>query len=458
MPFYDPDTIRIPDRFREHIPDIDLLANDINTMGQLQPILVKEEDDGSVTLVDGHRRMLACKSLGRMVFGISQKSMQGQLDMNSELQLKRMELMANVARCDFTGPERAKALAQIDAIMKETFGQKRPGPISDPENPGWSYADTAALTGNVKGTIVRAVALASVVDAVPEAAKADTVNEAEKLVLRAIQTAARNELLRRADAKKAVTLETLATADPQQSLTEWVNSKVLTGKAETLIKPLPNESVTYIFTDPPYNINFINRAEKGLATDPNCPYKYDDTEGSFDFATMLPEFARVLKQRGWLFMFCSIEQFLKAKEQLTSLGLSVFDRPLVWIKGTALDNINPSYNPNPFSWPSCADEFILMAKKGNPSVAKHRHNVICLPRLTSANKEHPSEKPVELMKYLIEWVHHDIHSGLLLDPYCGSGATLLAAAQFQHLEYLGFELVPQIADLARGNLLREKMK
>lgn len=42
----------------------------------------------------------------------------------------------------------------------------------------------------------------------------------------------------------------------------------------------------------------------------------------------------------------------------------------------------------------------------------------------TGNKNHPAEKPVQLMAAVIEWT-----SGVVLDPFMGSGSTLVAAVQ-----------------------------
>jgi site-specific DNA-methyltransferase (adenine-specific) len=44
--------------------------------------------------------------------------------------------------------------------------------------------------------------------------------------------------------------------------------------------------------------------------------------------------------------------------------------------------------------------------------------------------------------------------GLVLDPFCGSGTVLVAAAQLGH-RALGFEVNPEYAELARARLARE---
>ncbi len=62
---------------------------------------------------------------------------------------------------------------------------------------------------------------------------------------------------------------------------------------------------------------------------------------------------------------------------------------------------------------------------------------------------HPTQKPVLLMQALIELTTQKGH--VILDPFCGSGTTLLAA---KHLErnYLGFEINEKYAAIAQARL------
>jgi DNA modification methylase len=58
----------------------------------------------------------------------------------------------------------------------------------------------------------------------------------------------------------------------------------------------------------------------------------------------------------------------------------------------------------------------------------------------SGNKLHPTQKPIVALKPLIEAFTQK--QDLVLDPFCGSGSTLLAA-KILNRHYLGIELDPQ---------------
>jgi site-specific DNA-methyltransferase (adenine-specific) len=72
--------------------------------------------------------------------------------------------------------------------------------------------------------------------------------------------------------------------------------------------------------------------------------------------------------------------------------------------------------------------------KGRPN------DVIVAPR--TGNEHHPTEKPVQLMRAIIEWT-----SGLVLDPFMGSGSTGVAAVSIGR-PFVGVELDAKHFDTA----------
>jgi site-specific DNA-methyltransferase (adenine-specific) len=62
---------------------------------------------------------------------------------------------------------------------------------------------------------------------------------------------------------------------------------------------------------------------------------------------------------------------------------------------------------------------------------------------------HPTVKPVELMKYLIKLVTPE--NSIVLDPFCGSGSTGVAAVELGH-EFIGCELDPNYVSIAETRI------
>lgn len=62
---------------------------------------------------------------------------------------------------------------------------------------------------------------------------------------------------------------------------------------------------------------------------------------------------------------------------------------------------------------------------------------------------HPTVKPIALMEYLIKMVTPK--GGIVLDPFAGSGSTLVAAKQ-NGFQYIGIELEPEYIKIAKARL------
>jgi DNA modification methylase len=69
---------------------------------------------------------------------------------------------------------------------------------------------------------------------------------------------------------------------------------------------------------------------------------------------------------------------------------------------------------------------------------------------TDGGNNHPTVKPVELMKYLIKLVTPN--NGKVLDPFCGSGSTGMAAVELGH-EFVGCDLDPNYCKIAEARIV-----
>jgi site-specific DNA-methyltransferase (adenine-specific) len=65
---------------------------------------------------------------------------------------------------------------------------------------------------------------------------------------------------------------------------------------------------------------------------------------------------------------------------------------------------------------------------------------------SAESNNHPTVKPLELMRYLVKLV--TLPGGIVLDPFCGSGSTCIAA-KLEGFRFVGIEINPDYADTAR---------
>lgn len=208
------------------------------------------------------------------------------------------------------------------------------------------------------------------------------------------------------------------------------------GHAEDVLPLLPTESVDLIATDPPYGVDWQSnrRAEKFDRI------AYDGAADRDIVREVMRECVRLLRQHRHLYSFGPADVLD---------GLKVADVvQLVWDKQTlGSGDVTSAWGPQ--------HELI------NFTVSKHRHagkagkpvlptrmrkgSILGYTRPTGRNVRHPSEKPVPLMRELIE--SSSRQGELVLDPYAGSGSTGVAALLAGRRTVL-IELDRRYADLA----------
>lgn len=117
--------IDIPaDRIRRQRPErVEVLAKDMAVNGQLQPIIVVEEEDGRFSLDDGALRVAAFNQ---------NKALEIDARVTSATWLKPQErrlreIMANLNREDYTALENAEALAELKRVYEELYPQTKNG-------------------------------------------------------------------------------------------------------------------------------------------------------------------------------------------------------------------------------------------------------------------------------------------------------------------------------------------
>lgn len=97
----------------------------------------------------------------------------------------------------------------------------------------------------------------------------------------------------------------------------------------------------------------------------------------------------------------------------------------------------------------------IFATKGRYLLpGKRPVDVIRSQRLHGADMVHPNEKPVDLLRQLVEST--TLPGALILDPFAGSGSTLAAAA-LTGRQYIGVELDAEYHAIAQRRAL-EAMK
>lgn len=205
---------------------------------------------------------------------------------------------------------------------------------------------------------------------------------------------------------------------------------------------LPPASVDVIVTDPPFGIDY-DQTKAGVTWDE----VYEDTYEAI-FVELLPpvlaQLARVLKPDGHFYFMYPMLHHQKMIDLVTAAGLSPQPFPLIWDKG--FNYANQKYYTLDY------EPILFGGKVGRRALNTPAR---CLikdhPRVQPANKIHPVQRPVSLFRYLIE--QSTIPGEVVLDPFAGSGATLVAARQSGR-RAVGYELSERWYLVARERLER----
>ncbi|NJL93970.1 MAG: site-specific DNA-methyltransferase [Anaerolineae bacterium] len=211
------------------------------------------------------------------------------------------------------------------------------------------------------------------------------------------------------------------------------------GDSREHIRSLPDASVDFILTDPPYNLNLYSTGNISLAWRKDINNDLAAWDGEpFDPAEWRPEFLRVLKPTGNLFAFTSYNLL----GQWHAAYDPVFDtfQYLVWHKTNPVPKIYRAGFLN-----SC-ELVVCMWNKGhtwNFKSQKEMHNFIESPICMGAERlqdpKHPTQKPLRVLRHLIEIASNP--GDLIYDPFMGVGSTGVAALELGR-GFVGAEIDP----------------
>lgn len=454
MPFIDPDKIVVPGgRYRSDFSSVEKRAEEIAKVGQFQPILCKEENS-QLILIDGECRLRACQSLNRKVWYTT--DIEGKLEVPTEYQHRLLELMSNTARQDMTPLEQAKAISDIDRLMKEIHGQAgQNSPLQEGQE-GWSADKTASFLGyKTRDKVQKAQTIAKASETMPELAEAKTQSEALKMIETKCRIEAQSELAKRRAAEKQK-------SGPISDPASYFSKRVILGSCPEVAKSAPSGVASIILTDIPYAIDYKTEdLREGKSAKKNLAKKvaglYNDlpedilpiVEGTIN------EIPRICRPNAFVFMFCAYRYWTHLSILFEKVGFEVYNKPITWVRGNlSAGSLEPGGCNCPWKWPASNTDCILFARRGSAVLAKQgQHDVIICNTPSSSEKIHSLQRPISLLTELISWVFHDGTKGLLVDFFAGSGSSLAAALHFPGLDFFGYEKDPTFRDRAVSYLI-----
>jgi DNA modification methylase len=223
------------------------------------------------------------------------------------------------------------------------------------------------------------------------------------------------------------------------------NYTVVNGDCLDYLGQIPDNSIDLILTDPPYNIAQYSTGNINLPG--RSALNNDLAEWDLipiDPFDLLPDFKRIIKPDGNIFVFTSYNLIGKWHEAFDS----EFDtfQFFIWHK----TNPAPKIFKNGFL--NSCEMIACMWNKGhkwNFSDQRNMHNFfespICMkPERLSAPK-HPSQKPVRLLEHIVSIASNE--NDVVFDPFMGVGSTGVAALRSKR-RFIGIEIEKSYFDAA----------
>ncbi len=206
------------------------------------------------------------------------------------------------------------------------------------------------------------------------------------------------------------------------------------GDALDVLGMLPDACLDLVVTDPAYE-SLEKHRRVGTTTRLKRWFPiFENTR----FPRLFEELYRCMKEDTHLYLMCDADTMFVIKSMGEAAGFR-FWKPLVWDKGS----LGMGYHYR------ASYEFVLFFEKGKRKLHDLGiRDVLSFPRVRGG---YPTQKPVELLKVLIEQSSEP--EDLVLDCFLGSGATGEAALSLGR-NFLGADLLETVCGDAKERLLR----
>lgn len=210
--------------------------------------------------------------------------------------------------------------------------------------------------------------------------------------------------------------------------------------AANVARLMGGERADAVVSDPPYDMSYGGRYDP-YAMDIGKAKEFEDFDAGFDPAPFLASIASVLTDRHNWFVFTSVFLAWRAylpyfyeKYDIASL--------FVWAKPFTFSNVRgvsfaKAYELAVYAW-NHGHYFESLSGTENYDVSTVSNNE------GGRSYEHPTAKPLALIERVVRQMSPK--DGIALDPFLGSGTTLIAAHRTGRRCY-GMEISPKYADV-----------
>lgn len=226
-------------------------------------------------------------------------------------------------------------------------------------------------------------------------------------------------------------------------------NKIINGDAIEFMKTLEDESIDLIITDPPYKITARGNSgstggmlKKKLSMKGKI-FKHNDIKP----IEYIPEFYRLLKDGSHCYIMTNHVNLQEILNTATECGFH-FIKSLIWNKG---NKIMGRFYMSQF-------EYILFFRKGKGKKINKcgTADILSVPNKKTKGEDgknlHDTEKPVELIKILVE--NSSQIEEVVFDPFIGIGSTMIACKELDR-QYIGVEIDEYYYNITKNRMKNE---
>ena len=210
--------------------------------------------------------------------------------------------------------------------------------------------------------------------------------------------------------------------------------RVICGDAtlpETYERLMAGKKANMVLTDPPYNVDVEETA--GKIKNDNMP---DDKFYQFLFAAFV-NMEQNMEQDASIYVFHADTQGLNFRKAFKDAGFYL-SGCCIWKKNALV------LGRSPYQWQHEPCLFGWKLNGRHQWYSDRKQTTIWEYDRPKASKEHPTMKPIALMAYPIQ--NSSMSHCIILDPFLGSGSTLMACQQTNRICY-GIELDEKFVDV-----------
>jgi len=206
-------------------------------------------------------------------------------------------------------------------------------------------------------------------------------------------------------------------------------------------KVLGDEKVHLVITDPPWNVNY-GAVEKGNAQGYKVRTIMNDHMDEADWKSFVDGFTSKFKEFSQpgapIYLVMSAQEWPVIDGSLRESGFH-WSSTIIWAKDRLVlsrKDYHTQYEPIWYGWNDAGPRL-------NP-VADRKQSDLWQINRPSKSELHPTTKPVELIVQMLQ--NSSKPDNLVLEPFCGSGSTLIACEQTRR-SCRAIELDPKYVDV-----------